>query len=107
VSPITPVRTGFTGQGGTVLQSRSQADHPTASVDGPQVKPPQWLKLVRRGEVFSGFCSDDGKHWAAAGSATNVLNAKLSAGLALTAHNNSLLNSTLFESVTVNGQPVK
>jgi len=93
----------LTGQGGSVLQSRSQKDHLTASVDGPQAKPPHWLKLVRQGNVFSGFVSDDGKNWTASGCATNALNAKISAGLALTAHNNSLLNSTLFENVTVSG----
>ena len=49
---------GLTGQGGSVLQSRSQADDPTASVDGPPAKPPHWLKLVRRGNLFTGFVSD-------------------------------------------------
>ncbi|HUC85478.1 MAG TPA: PQQ-dependent sugar dehydrogenase [Candidatus Acidoferrales bacterium] len=92
---------GFTGQGGTVLQSRPKVNSPTVSVDGPQAKPPRWLKLVRRGDVFSGFVSGDGKNWSAAGSVTNALQAKLSAGLAVTAHNNSLLNSTLFEDVSV------
>ena len=95
---------GLTGQGGSLLQSRAQADHSTFSLDGPQVKPPQWLKLVRRGNRFSGSVSDDGKTWIAAGTVTNALNAELSAGLALTAHNNSMLNSTLFDQVTVNGQ---
>jgi len=94
---------GLTGQGGSVLQSRAQADTLTASVDGPQAKPPHWLKLVRNGNIFSGYVSEDGKDWTAAGSATNALNQKLSAGLALTAHNNSLLNSTLFENVSVSG----
>jgi len=93
----------LTGQGGSVLQWRSQPSAPTASRDGPPAKPPHWLKLERRGNVFRGYVSKDGKDWAEAGSATNTLNAKLSAGLALTAHNNSLLNSTLFEEVSVSG----
>ena len=94
---------GLTAQGGSVLQWRSTAGEPAASLDGPPAKPPYWLKLVRNGNLYRGFVSADGKIWAAAGSATNALNARLSAGLALTAHNNSLLNSTLFESVSVNG----
>jgi uncharacterized repeat protein (TIGR03806 family) len=98
---------GLTGQGGSVLQSRTRADSPSASVDGPALKPPQWLKLVRQGDVFSGFVSDDGNTWTAAGSTTNALKSKATAGLALTSHNNSMLNSTLFENVAVNGRLVR
>ena len=94
---------GLTGQGGSVLQFRTAADGPSTSADGPEAKPPRWLKLTRSGSVFNGFVSADGANWAAAGSVTIDLNKKLSAGLALTAHNNSVLNSTLFESVSVTG----
>jgi uncharacterized repeat protein (TIGR03806 family) len=92
---------GFTGQGGSVLQSRSLADQPTSSADGPQAKLPRWLKLVRAGDSFAGYVSADGTDWIAVGSTTNVLNKNLSIGLALTSHNNSVLNSTLFDHVTV------
>jgi uncharacterized repeat protein (TIGR03806 family) len=92
---------GFTGQGGSVLQSRAAADDASASADGPEAKLPHWFKLARTGNVFSGFVSADGTNWLAAGSVTNALNKNLSAGLALTAHNNSVLNSTLFDHVTV------
>ena len=95
---------GLTGQGGSVLQSRLTADGPSASVDGPEAKPPHWLKLARNGNVFTGFVSTDGTNWVAAGSVTNTLSRKISAGLALTAHNNNVLNSTLFEKVAVTGE---
>jgi len=92
---------GLTGQGGSVLQSRSTADSSCASQDGPEVKTPYWLKLARTGNVFGGFISADGTNWVAAGTVTNDFKKNLSAGLALTAHNNNVLNSTLFEHVTV------
>jgi hypothetical protein len=92
---------GLTGTGGSVLQSRTAADGSSASADGPEVKLPHWLKLTRSGNIFSGFISADGTNWISAGSVTNTLNKNLSAGLALTAHNNSVLNSTLFDHVTV------
>jgi hypothetical protein len=92
---------GFTGQGGSVLQSRAAADGASASADGPEAKLPHWFKLTRSGDVFNGYVSADGTNWLAAGSVTNALNKNLSAGLALTAHNNSMLNSTLFDNVTV------
>jgi hypothetical protein len=92
---------GFTGQGGSVLQSRAAADGASDSADGPEAKLPHWFKLARSGNVFSGYVSADGTNWLAAGSVTNALNKNLSIGLALTAHNNSVLNSTLFDHVTV------
>jgi regulation of enolase protein 1 (concanavalin A-like superfamily) len=92
---------GVTGQGGSTLQSRATADGTSASADGPEAKLPHWLKLVRSGNIFSGYISADGTNWLAAGSVTNALNKNLSIGLALTAHNNSVLNSTLFDRVTV------
>jgi hypothetical protein len=92
---------GVTGQGGSVLQSRATADGASASTDGPDAKLPHWLKLLRAGNIFSGYVSADGTNWLAAGSVTNTLNKNLSTGLALTAHNNAVLNSTLFDHVTV------
>ena len=92
---------GVTGTGGSVLQSRAATDGPSASADGPEAKLPHWLKLARSGNVFNGYVSADGTNWLAAGSVTNSLNKTLSAGLALTAHNNAVLNSTLFDHVTV------
>jgi uncharacterized repeat protein (TIGR03806 family) len=92
---------GFTCQGGSVLQSRAAADGSSDSADGPEAKLPHWLKLTRRGNIFNGFVSADGTNWLAAGSVTNQLNKNLSIGLALTAHNNSALNSSLFDKVEV------
>jgi regulation of enolase protein 1 (concanavalin A-like superfamily)/mono/diheme cytochrome c family protein len=91
----------FTGQGGSVLQSRSTANQPSASTDGPTVKLPHWLKLVRNGDVFAGYVSGDGTKWVTVGSMTNMLRKEVSIGLALTSHNNSLLNSTMFDHVSV------
>jgi len=92
---------GFTGQGGSVLQSRAAADSASDSTDGPEAKLPHWFKLTRRGNLFNGYVSADGTNWLAAGSVTNTLNKNLAIGLALTAHNNSQLNSTLFDHVSV------
>jgi uncharacterized repeat protein (TIGR03806 family) len=94
----------LTGQGGSALQWRSQPDGPSTSLDGPEGKPPRWIKLTRTGSIVSGFTSADGVNWVAAGSVTNAMSRKLSAGLAVTAHNNRMLNSTLFENVSVGGE---
>jgi uncharacterized repeat protein (TIGR03806 family) len=90
---------GFTGQGGSVLQSRPIADNSSMSVDGPAVKRPQWLKLVRQHNHFAGYTSANGTDWEPVGQINMPMNKNLLAGLALTAHSNSVLNSTLFDSV--------
>ena len=92
---------GFTGQGGSVLQSRALADNGTLSTDGPAAKMPHWLKLVRTGDAFAGYVSADGKVWEPLGSVTIPMKKTINAGLALASHNNAMVNSTLFDSVTI------
>lgn len=91
----------LTGQGSLALQSRATTDALTSSTDGPVAKPPQWLKLIRNGNYFTSWLSADGTNWIAAGGVTNLLNKNLLVGLAVTSHNNAVLNSTLFEKVAV------
>jgi uncharacterized repeat protein (TIGR03806 family) len=91
----------LTAQGGSTLQSRAAADASAVSSDGPPVKFPQWLKLVRSGNRCTGYISADGKNWQSVGGVNLPMNKNLSAGLALTSHNNSALNSTLFDDVAV------
>lgn len=95
---------GLTGQGGSVFQSRAATGGSSGSLDGPEAKPPHWLKLTRSGNLFNGYVSADGANWVFAGSMTNELKKNILAGLAVTAHNNNALNSTLFEDVTVAGK---
>jgi len=92
---------GFTGQGGSVLQSRAVTDNGPASADGPPVKMPHWLKLVRTGDIFKAFTCVDGQTWEPVGTVTIPMKKTISAGLALASHNNSVANSTLFDNVTV------
>ncbi|HEY5043758.1 MAG TPA: PQQ-dependent sugar dehydrogenase [Verrucomicrobiae bacterium] len=91
----------LTAQGGSTLQSRAVPDAATASTDGPEAKPPQWLKLTRSGDLFTGYISADGKNWQRIASVTEPMNKTLSAGVALASHNNFTLNSTLFDKVAV------
>ena len=74
---------GFTGQGGSVLQSRAVTDNGPASTDGPAAKMPHWLKLVRTGDVFKGYVSADGQTWEPVGSVTLPMKKAIFAGLAL------------------------
>jgi uncharacterized repeat protein (TIGR03806 family) len=91
----------LSGQGGSTLQWRPiTGDRTSGSVDGPPARLPYWVKLTRAGNVFTGYVSADGANWQTVGSATVPMNKNLLVGLAVTSHNNSVLNSTLFEQVS-------
>jgi uncharacterized repeat protein (TIGR03806 family) len=92
---------GFSGQGGSVLQSRSLADNGPDSLDGPPAKIPYWLKLMRLGDTFTGFISPDGQTWNKVGTMTVPMKKNLFAGLALASHNKTVVNATLFDNVSV------
>jgi uncharacterized repeat protein (TIGR03806 family) len=90
-----------TSGGGSVFQHRSKTDDSSGNTDGPLVTVPHWLKLVRAGDTFTGFVSADGNDWQRVESVTIPMEKTLYVGLALSAHNNSALNSTLFDHVSV------
>jgi uncharacterized repeat protein (TIGR03806 family) len=91
----------LSGQGGSTLQWRPTSGDRTSSLDGPAAKLPHWVKLVRTGNIFTGYVSEDGVKWQTVGNTTLPLNKNLLVGLAVTSHNNAVLNSTLFDKVTV------
>jgi uncharacterized repeat protein (TIGR03806 family) len=90
-----------TAEGNSAFQSRTNAGGISTSTLGPRGKIPRWIKLVRAGNVFTGYLSADGKDWQRVDSVTIPLGKTIYAGLALTAHNNSALNSSLFDNVEV------
>ena len=61
---------------------------------------PEWVKLERYGNNFYGYYSSNGVQWTEEGSASVGLNTSGLAGLAVTAHNNSLLSTGTFTNVS-------
>ncbi|HEY5233239.1 MAG TPA: hypothetical protein VIK35_06890 [Verrucomicrobiae bacterium] len=61
---------------------------------------PYWVKLVRSGGTFTGYCSANGTSWTLVGSTTltNVTTAYV--GLAVTSHNNPSLCRAVFDNVS-------
>jgi regulation of enolase protein 1 (concanavalin A-like superfamily) len=62
---------------------------------------PVWLKLTRRGTMFTGAVSTDGSTWTEVGSATASLPDHAVAGLAVTSHDATALNQSIFDNVQV------
>lgn len=66
---------------------------------------PYWLRLERRSNLFTGWFSHDGEVWLTAGSTTLALDSPALAGLAVTAHDNTKLNTAVFDNVTMAAPP--
>jgi hypothetical protein len=72
---------------------------------------PYWVRLTRTNNTFTGYISPNGTSWIQVGPSTNITMASSAyAGLAVTAHNSTLLNSSVFDNVSasfiINASPV-
>ncbi len=66
------------------------------------INAPVWVQLIRNGNNFTGYYSTDGKSWTLVGTTTvSFSNASNLAGLAVTAHDNSALNTSAFSNVSL------
>ena len=72
----------------------------TAVTSGRSQGAPYWVKLVRQGNVFSGYTSADGNVWELIGSDTISMGSAVYAGLAVTSHSYSVLTTATFENVS-------
>ena len=91
---------------GVNLQWRAATGGQCGSVGVGGVVAPIWLKLVRTGTNFTGYYGSDGVNWNQAGATSVPLAASVRAGLAVTAHNNSLLCLAGFDNVLVLPTPL-
>jgi regulation of enolase protein 1 (concanavalin A-like superfamily) len=69
----------------------------TGSAPAAGLSAPVWVKLSRSGASFSAYYSADGAHWVQIGGPQTIaMSPTALAGLAVTAHNNSLLTTATF-----------
>ncbi len=90
-----------TAGGASAYQWRPSENTAGRNTDGPTVNFPFWLKLVRAGDTFSGYVSPDGLTWHRVDDISVPMAKKIYVGLAVSAHNKTLLNSALFDHVQV------
>jgi hypothetical protein len=87
---------------GVAFQWRATAGAVTNLVNATGITAPVWVKLTRAGNTFSAFYSSDGNTWTRLGTAQPItVNNAAQAGLAVTAHNNGLLNNSTFANVSL------
>jgi regulation of enolase protein 1 (concanavalin A-like superfamily) len=90
-----------TAGGGSAFQWRTAENNSSGNTDGPACQIPYWVKLVRSGDTFTGYVSADGENWRRMDSVTIPMDKTIHVGLVLSAHNNSELNSSLFDNVSL------
>jgi fibronectin type 3 domain-containing protein len=88
---------------GVIFQYRSSAGGGTVSSTKSGLSAPYWVRLVRSGNTFSGYCSPDGANWTLVGSATIAMAAQEYAGLAVSGHDANTLCPAIFDHVTAPG----
>jgi uncharacterized repeat protein (TIGR01451 family) len=67
----------------------------------PAGVPNAWLRITRTGNNWAGYHSTNGVDWTLAAQATDVYPSTVVLGLAVTAHNNTLLSTGVFSGFTV------
>jgi hypothetical protein len=86
---------------GVALQSRATTGGTSRHQAGPAADPPQWLRLVRDGDVFTGYTSTDATTWTVVGSTTVVMDGDVRAGLAVTSHNTAQRSTAVFDGLAI------
>jgi phospholipase/lecithinase/hemolysin len=84
---------------GADFQSRAGTGDASTYIQGISSGMPCWLKLERRGDTFRGYSAPDGTNWVLLGAVSIPMAKAIYAGLAVTAHNNALLNTATFDNV--------
>ena len=85
---------------GVIFQYRSSTGGGSVSNNVTGLSAPYWVKLVRSGNTFTGYCSPDGANWTQVGSATFTMASTEYVGLAVTGHDAYTLSTATFDRVT-------
>jgi hypothetical protein len=85
---------------GIAMQYRSATGGPSASAGAIAGAAPGWVRLVRRGNVITGFWSTDGVNFTQVGTLTMPMNPTIFAGLAVTSHDATTATNAIFKPAT-------
>lgn len=86
---------------GVKLIHRAKTGGASAASTQAKKAVPQWVKLVRNGNVFTAYDSTDGIHWTKVGATTVKMNATVDVGLAVASGSPSTLNTSVFSDVAI------
>ncbi|HZY63993.1 MAG TPA: chitobiase/beta-hexosaminidase C-terminal domain-containing protein [Edaphobacter sp.] len=87
---------------GVSLQYRTATN--ASATNGPETTgpvAPYWVRLTRSGSTFTASTSPDGTTWTQLGTATVSMATNALAGLAVSSHDNTKLNTSTFDNVSI------
>jgi regulation of enolase protein 1 (concanavalin A-like superfamily) len=87
--------------GGARLQHRNSEGASTSDHQLSASNAPMWLRIVRSGNTFTGWQSNDGETWTSSHTVTLAMNSEVLVGLAVTSHNTGALNTAIFDNVSL------
>jgi hypothetical protein len=90
---------------GSLIEARTGTGAAAVGIRGPAVKAPYWVRLIRSGNLLTGYVSADGKTWTAIGNYTVPMASQVHVGLAVTSHANGVLNTAVFDNVVISTAP--
>jgi hypothetical protein len=92
--------TALVAGGGTRFLTRTTTGGSAASASGPSATPPEWVRLTRVGNVFTGEVSADGSTWTEVGSpATIVMPATIYMGFVVSSGSTSTGDTAMIDSL--------
>ncbi len=87
---------------GIATQQRlSTGDAASGVANDPNASAPYWLRLVRKGDVFSAYHSLDGRDWTLLRSTSVAMSGQCYVGLVVCSHNDGTLNKAVFDHVSL------
>lgn len=92
-----------TAASGLAFQRRLETGGISAHSAGPSTSVNMYVRIERRGNLFTGSSSSDGVTFNAVGSATIAMAPQVFVGLAVTAHNNAAISTSILSSVALVG----
>jgi len=92
-----------THENGVSFQRRAAVNAVSEQTQQADITAPQWVKLTRSGNTFTGEYSADGKNWQAVDSITMPLLTDVYIGLCLTSHNVDETCTAEFSDINISG----
>jgi regulation of enolase protein 1 (concanavalin A-like superfamily) len=86
---------------GLAFQRRLASGGTSTHTSGSASTAPYWVRISRRGNVFTASSSSNGTSWTVVGTDTIQMPSQVYIGPALTSHNNSALATATFDAVSV------
>jgi len=93
----------ITSQNGSLFSWRTNPGAASSS-SASSGAAPYWLKLVRTGNIFTGFSSANGVNWNQVGSINLPMSVNAFLGMAVTSHNNIRTNAATFDNLNLTFQ---